>query len=1641
MKNTPRGLIVLGVGCLFLVAAFLNAPSTAAPPVNVGLSAAPSRTPAALPNENPQPEVILASAFPPGYPTPVSIPYGQNNWANSDWQTEHPEYGPIGSSDVFGWQLCTLDRIEEYLTTAASHTVNLPTGEVIPKPVVLSFNYAYSTGYPGWSWGWYDNTPEWVYDLVEAAGYGERPYMGEGDLRRKVGHLLDTDGDGPDPGVACPMYDNPIWQQAMQESLMQIGAIYDSDPRLSAVMIPTGIDGEVMETKNRYATGVDGTGELEEATSNTIVDADQNWRADDWIGWDLWIDSGSGAGQVRSVVGNTADTITISGSWSTIPSADSEYHLAKLCDYKAVFSQYVTAGGYNGYLRKMIDWHREAFPTKPVYFMGNWARSDLATYGAQKFPPVGYKINAMTEDAPSHYSLRSDGQPGTQGVWLLLRNLRDVAPVAMESGPSYFTVGEYWSYLMALSTHPDWVDTYYTWFDNPVVTSGMAADCLGVDIDDTPYVWIALRDTDYPPSPGGYGGKPGDWEFWLYRPGTFGNERSDAIPGNNTVIVEQVDLPGGTLWIHEVPAQSWKARRTDQASGNYYMSFDVDDDYPYVGRKPMSEAGGDVAFEVKITLVNQGTDTLALEYEDWSGTIRSVPLTKGSSLGPVGQWVTYSWIVTNAYFNNNMPGSTDFRINCNDDGDEIIHMIVVKGFEGTEVPTLTPTPTLFPTFTPVPPTATPSVTVVPSSTPEGTPIPARGIESQGSETAPVVDGLLDEWPTSGGLLLNFASADTGSDGIQGDDDLSAELYSQWDYDYLYFAVRIQDNALVVDSGISLWHDDSVEIGLDGLYDSWGWGSDDHQYTLRLDGTLGDMGTIQEDTNVIVAVHTVATGYQIELAVPWENLGAVPVQPGRTVGFNLGLNDDDDGGGYDARLIWEGSTTFPSSLEYGYIELVSDAGPTPTPSVTPSVTSSPSVTPSATPTHTPTSTPTATLTPTATPTHTATFTPSPTFTPSATPTFTATPTHTPTFTPTPTYTPSVTPSPTLTPSITPTPTSTFTPSPTPEPTPTWTGTPIVPRGINSHGTERMPVVDGLLSEWPVSGGLILNIASADTYSEFIQGNDDLSAELHSQWDYEYLYFAIRVYDDVRMADSGTSLWHDDAVEIGLDGLRDYQGWQSDDHQYTLRVDGTLGDLGVVLESTNVVTAVHLVATGYQIEMAIPWENLGDVPVVGGRVIGLNLALCDDDDGGSYDARLVWEGDSTFSGSPDFGYLELVGEPRPTPTPTALPTSTPTPTPAPPRGIESEGVLRAPVVNGVLGEWPESGWLLLNLGSAEMFNGLIEGEDDLSAELYSYWDYDYLYFALRVHDEVLVVDSDTSLWHDDGVEIGLDGLHDQGGWAPDDHRYALRVDGTLGDLGTILETSNVIAAIRVVAGGYEIEMAIPWKNLGEVPVESGRIVGFNLGLCDDDDGGRYDARLVWEGDSNFPSSPEYGFIELVGDAHPSIALVPGRNLVSLPVHPEDTSVAAVLSSIEGYYSLVYAYDASDQADPWKRYDPSVPNYANDLLTIDETKGLSIHVSEAVTWVVSSYELSSGTVPLQAGWNLVGYPSLDARPVGDALTSIEDLCTFVYTYDPSDQADPLKVYDPAASPEENDLLEMIPGRGYWIRVTEPCEWQLGG
>ena len=100
-----------------------------------------------------------------------------------------------------------------------------------------------------------------------------------------------------------------------------------------------------------------------------------------------------------------------------------------------------------------------------------------------------------------------------------------------------------------------------------------------------------------------------------------------------------------------------------------------------------------------------------------------------------------------------------------------------------------------------------------------------------------------------------------------------------------------------------------------------------------------------------------------------------------------------------------------------------------------------------------------------------------------------------------------------------------------------------------------------------------------------------------------------------------------------------------------------------------------------------------------------------------------------------------------------------------------------------------------------------------------------------------------------------------------------------------------------------------------------------------------------------------------------------------------------------------------------------------------GLWLHLSVTATLPVSGHLPLSSTIELRAGQNLVGYPSLLARPVAEALAPIADKLARVLTFDATDTLDPWKMYDVDLPPYANDLEMMEPGRGYWLFVTQDC------
>lgn len=184
-------------------------------------------------------------------------------------------------------------------------------------------------------------------------------------------------------------------------------------------------------------------------------------------------------------------------------------------------------------------------------------------------------------------------------------------------------------------------------------------------------------------------------------------------------------------------------------------------------------------------------------------------------------------------------------------------------------------------------------------------------------------------------------------------DSSARIWATWDNNNLYLAAKVWDDAVVADSA-DIWRDDGLEFGFDGAHDGVFTGMDDHQITVAVDHRVAINGVL--NNQVQRAIATWSDGYYVELAIPVTLLQPPAWTTGHIAGFTFGIHDDDDGGDWDAYMVWEGQSTNSQAQNFGQLQLASAAQPTNTPTATPTRT------PTATPTRTPTATPTRTSVP-------------------------------------------------------------------------------------------------------------------------------------------------------------------------------------------------------------------------------------------------------------------------------------------------------------------------------------------------------------------------------------------------------------------------------------------------------------------------------------------------------------------------------------------------------------------------------------------------------------------------------------------------------------------------------------------------------
>jgi len=160
--------------------------------------------------------------------------------------------------------------------------------------------------------------------------------------------------------------------------------------------------------------------------------------------------------------------------------------------------------------------------------------------------------------------------------------------------------------------------------------------------------------------------------------------------------------------------------------------------------------------------------------------------------------------------------------------------------------------------------------------------------------------------------------------------------------------------------------------------------------------------------------------------------------------------------------------------------------------------------------------------------------------------------------------------------------------------------------------------------------------------------------------------------------------------------------------------------------------------------------------------------------------------------------------------------------------------------------------------------------------------------------------------------------------------------------------------------------------------------------------------------------------------------GWNLISIPFQLSDSKPDVVLQTIHEHCDYLWTYDS--QSRRWKGYTTGGVDFLNTIDAIEPGRGYWFHILDAAVLDFGSGELARGSISLKAGWNLVGFNSLKAKPVAEAISSIASCCKSVWTYEPEGI---WRCYVAGGPSSGDDLEFMEPRKGYWLEVIADCIW----
>lgn len=213
------------------------------------------------------------------------------------------------------------------------------------------------------------------------------------------------------------------------------------------------------------------------ATAATVVDNTKTWSTDRWKNMSVYITSGAGAGQSRSITSNTSDTLSVTPSWTTNPDSTSTYRIQGDSDKLFIMYGGQAAVFVHNLERDSMSYGREydnglcrigaarlsqdyAIPISSITRSGSTATvttaishnfktgQSITHFGATGADGSLYNVTAnITVTSTTTYTYTMSGTPGANAVFNTL------STTVLVDGTKNWTTNQWTGYIVYMNTN------------------------------------------------------------------------------------------------------------------------------------------------------------------------------------------------------------------------------------------------------------------------------------------------------------------------------------------------------------------------------------------------------------------------------------------------------------------------------------------------------------------------------------------------------------------------------------------------------------------------------------------------------------------------------------------------------------------------------------------------------------------------------------------------------------------------------------------------------------------------------------------------------------------------------------------------------------------------------------------------------------------------------------------------------------------------------------------------------------------------------------------------------------------------------------------------------------------------------------